>query len=112
MAVNAVKLFLLAYDIADPERLGKVHRTVKRQGMPLQYSVFLVPATAAGIDALLGDLAGIIEPRADDIRVYTLPARLDVDHYGRQLLPDGVQIVGEDSIAKSLGALVAPRNRD
>lgn len=109
MAVNAVKLFLLAYDIANPERLVKVHRTVKRFGIPLQYSVFLVPATPGALDDLLSELQYIIDKRADDIRVYTLPSRLDVEHYGRQRLPEGVTIIGEGAVAQNIAALVAPR---
>ena len=33
---------LLCYDIRDPKRLQKVHREVKKVGMPLQYSVFYI----------------------------------------------------------------------
>lgn len=106
MAFNEIKLFLLAYDIADPDRLVRVHRTVRRQGIPLQYSVFLVPVTSAGLDALLGDLKSIIDERWDDIRVYRLPSQLDVEHYGRQMLPEGVQILGDDSITKNIDRLV------
>jgi len=31
---------LIAYDIADPKRLRRVHKTMKGHGTPLQYSVF------------------------------------------------------------------------
>jgi CRISPR-associated protein Cas2 len=90
MPANQVRLFLLAYDIADPRRLVRVHRTVRNHGIPLQYSVFLVPGTAADIDGLLAELDGIIEPAEDDIRVYPLPKVLDVVHYGRKWLPEGI----------------------
>ena len=33
--------FLVAYDIRDPSRLHRIHRFMKGQGEPLQYSVFL-----------------------------------------------------------------------
>lgn len=108
MPIHRSQLFLLAYDIADPKRLTEVHRTVRRWGVPLQYSVFLVPTSSAGIDDLLGELAGIIDSRADDIRVYPLPSRLEVDFYGRQLLPDGVALVSGsprgDPIAQLVGS--------
>lgn len=90
MAAHQVRLFLLAYDIADPRRLVRVHRTVRNHAIPVQYSVFLVPGTAADIDGLLAELDGIIEPREDDIRVYPLPKVLDVVQYGRQWLPEGI----------------------
>ena len=64
MAKNRTQLHMLAYDISmDPKRLAEVHRTVRRWGIPLQYSVFLVPATPAKIDALLAELDAIIDPQ-------------------------------------------------
>ena len=103
MPAHKTVLHLLAYDIADPLRLTQVHRTVRARGLPLQYSVFLVPATAAEIDALLGDLKCIIDARRDDIRVYPLPARLEVVHYGRQWLPAGVQLTSEGTLEQTMG---------
>ncbi len=32
--------YIVAYDMADPERLQRVHRTMRGYGDPLQYSVF------------------------------------------------------------------------
>jgi CRISPR-associated protein Cas2 len=107
MAIHAPQLFLLAYDIADPRRLVRVHRTVKQQGMPLQYSVFLIIATPAVLDGLLAELDDIIDPRADDIRVYPLPTRLDAEGYGRQFLPAGVMLLGDDRLDHRLAALLA-----
>lgn len=99
MPAHRVSLFLLAYDIADPKRLTRVHRTVRREGVPLQYSVFLVPGTAAAIDRLLAELDTIIDARVDDIRVYPLPQTLDVVQYGRQWLPPGI----ETDVASPIG---------
>ncbi len=95
MSVNQTKLHLLAYDIADRKRLAKVHRAVAHVGIPLQYSVFLVPGTLALLDALLTDLGNIISQSEDDIRVYTLPTRMDVNRLGRQQLIDGVMLLGD-----------------
>lgn len=106
MPIHRPQLFLLAYDIADPVRLREVHHTVRRWGVPLQYSVFLVPTSPAGIDGLLGELAGIIDTRADDVRVYPLPSRLDVVTLGRQLLPDGVSLVGAAPTDQGLASLI------
>lgn len=112
MAANKTRLYLLAYDIADPRRLTQVHRTVRAVGAPLQYSVFLVPGTSAAIDALLQDLAAIINAALDDIRVYPLPSRLDADHYGRQWIPEGVQITGTDLLAQALIQLAQQHQSD
>ncbi|NEX22432.1 CRISPR-associated endonuclease Cas2 [Thiorhodococcus mannitoliphagus] len=93
MAINATQLFLLAYDIADPKRLQQVHRTVRSAGIPIQYSVFLVPGPPRVIDALLSRLDDIIHPTHDDIRVYPLPKRLEVTRYGRQHMPIGLDLI-------------------
>ncbi|TVQ89497.1 MAG: CRISPR-associated endonuclease Cas2 [Chromatiaceae bacterium] len=107
MPANRPALYLLAYDIADPRRLTRVHRTVRSRGLPLQYSVFIIPGTAAEIDRLLADLDAIIEPAADDIRVYPLPRQLDLVHYGRQWLSAGLQLVGGTELDAALAALTA-----
>ena len=93
MPANKTSRYLLAYDIADPRRLREVHRTVRQYGMPLQYSVFIVPGTAADIDALVAILESIIEPSQDDIRIYPVPTRPDLVQYGRQWLADGVHLL-------------------
>lgn len=106
MAIQRTQLFLLVYDIADPKRLQQVHRTVRVAGIPLQYSVFLIPATPGGIDALLSDLDGIISPTQDDIRVYPLPSRLDVSRYGRQHLPIGLDLIPGDHLREAFLSIV------
>jgi CRISPR-associated protein Cas2 len=106
MAIHAPQLFLLAYDIANPKRLVKVHRQVSKRGLALQYSVFLLLDTPAGLDRLLGQLDRIIDGREDDIRVYPLPANLDAEHFGRQFLPEGVRLLGDEERDR-LGALTA-----
>lgn len=112
MPANKRTLYLLAYDIADPKRLTKVHRTVREYGAPLQYSVFLIPANAAVIDELLALLKDIIKPSLDDIRVYPLPTRLDLVRYGRQWLPEGVQIVGDDLVERAFAVLAQQAAKD
>lgn len=64
--------WLLAYDIASPKRLGRVHRFVVRRGLPTQYSVFLVEADRSAIDELVGALARLVHPRQDDVRIFRL----------------------------------------
>jgi CRISPR-associated protein Cas2 len=112
MAANQPRLHLLAYDIADPKRLNQVHRTVRRHGLPLQYSVFIVPATAARIEGLLAELADIIEPAEDDIRVYPLPKNPDIVHYGRQWLAEGIQLLGDDPLGRLNAALAETADAD
>lgn len=106
MSVNQTKLHLLAYDIADRKRLVRVHRAAKGAGIPLQYSVFLVPGTLGMLDVLLAELRRIISETEDDIRVYTLPARINVNRLGRQQLADGIMLTGDRPVDRAIEAFV------
>lgn len=111
MAANQRRPYLLAYDIADPKRLTRVHRTVRRSGMALQYSVFLVVGTTRALDELLAELDDLIEPARDDIRVYPLPLEFDAEQYGRQWLPGGVDLPGDANLTQALLAMVAEQDK-
>lgn len=112
--------YLVAYDIADPRRLQRVARCVSRRGVRVQYSVFLTHLTPAQRKTLTGELARLIDPRADDVRLYPLPARMEPIVYGRAHWPEGVQLLGADLAALTLvgnprrvspaGAATTPRS--
>lgn len=87
---------LVAYDIADPRRLQKIHRTLKGWGIALQYSVFLVRANKRQIQELITELQRKIDPRADDVRIYPLPDQPRMDILGCQDGPDGLMLLAED----------------
>jgi len=84
--------WLLCYDIADPRRLQRVHRFMKDHGWPLQYSVFQLKASDVQLDALVEDLERLIEPAADDIRIYPLHNRPRKVIIGKRLFPEGVML--------------------
>jgi len=63
-------LWLVCYDIADPRRLQRIARRLERHGIRLQYSVFAVLADRDQITDLRKELADLIDPRGDDIRIY------------------------------------------
>jgi len=111
MAANQRRPYLLAYDIADPKRLTRVHRTVRSSGMALQYSVFLVVGTVRDLDQLLAALNVIISAKHDDIRVYPLPMAFDAEQYGRQWLPGGVDLPTDASLTQALLAMVAEQDK-
>ena len=79
--------WLVCYDIRDKRRLGQVFRFLKKQGVPVQYSVFLVDASAARMRLLLMELAKLVDPRADDVRAYGLSAQPQYDTIGQSMLP-------------------------
>ena len=82
--------WLVAYDISSPRRLRRVHACLVRHGLPVQYSVFLVHATAAELDTLLAELEALIHPAHDDVRAYRLPPELWHRAIGAPVLPRGL----------------------
>ena len=64
--------YMVAYDIASPKRLGKTHRLLKKRGLAVQRSVFLVNGDEKSLNRLLDQLADIMNPRQDDIRAYPI----------------------------------------
>lgn len=94
MALNERRTWLIAYDISNPKRLGRVHRYLKTVAVPVQYSVFAAEETPRGIQRIRQALAEEINPKADDVRIYPLPDKLELHHYGRRPLPEGLQLLG------------------
>jgi CRISPR-associated protein Cas2 len=102
MSLHEPAQWLVTYDIADPRRGGRVLKLMKKHGIPLQYSVFLVSATGAAMHALMRELRQIIHAKADDVRAYRLPVDLECTRLGGAPLPEGVLLDA------SLPAQVAP----
>ena len=92
MATFKRRLHIICYDITEPKRLGRIHRYLRRRGLRIQYSVFVLHTHTPGLLRILNDLHALIDPREDDIRSYPLPSRLDYTHIGRALLPAGVYL--------------------
>jgi CRISPR-associated protein Cas2 len=91
--------YLIAYDIADPKRLRRVHRLLIDEAVPVQYSVFVTRASRARITRIVGDLEKEIDKRADDVRIYLLPPAAEVQVFGRKALPDGIRLLSGESPA-------------
>lgn len=90
MAVNEVRDWIVAYDICDERRLVRVHRYMVKHAVPLQRSVFQARMSTLELLLLREELAELIDPKQDDIRMYPLPARMDIVRLGRQdLQADG-----------------------
>lgn len=90
MAQNDTARYLVTYDIADPRRLGRLYRFLKKEGVPIQYSVFLVESTANQMGSLMVKIAKMIHPQADDVRSYRLPENGWQVTLGTSILPDDV----------------------
>jgi CRISPR-associated protein Cas2 len=93
MAINKHQLHLICYDIADPRRLGRVHRFLTSRAIPLQYSVFLAHMRPADLPQLVIDLEEIIEASEDDVRIYSLPGEPRFERFGRACFPVGIRLL-------------------
>lgn len=92
---NPSRLFLCAYDIRDPRRLVRVHRCLKQRGLALQYSVFVLEGSTEVALGALSAVAALIDHDEDDVRIYALPAGVEVEPLGAtEVLPPGVVLVG------------------
>lgn len=101
MSARVRKSWLVAYDIREKRRLARVHRFLKTEGTPLQYSVFAVEATENELQRLLSELKQRIDQCQDDVRAYHVPARCEIFTLGRQGLPAGL-VVGASALMNLL----------
>jgi len=90
MSQNETARYLVTYDIADPRRLTRLFRFMKKQGVPVQYSVFLVETSAAKMGILMSRIATMIHSQADDVRAYRLPENGWQVTLGTSILPEDV----------------------
>ena len=86
-------LYLLAYDIADPRRLGRVARFMNQRACRVQYSVFATRLSKSGLSEILEELKEIIDLRQDDIRAYPLPETGEVSLLGQQFFATNTLLV-------------------
>ncbi len=93
MPKNITKNWLICYDIANPRRLGRVHRYVKTIATPLQYSVFQLQADDRYLAGVIKRLNTLINPAQDDIRIYPLPKHPKSYSLGTSLLPAGAWLI-------------------
>lgn len=84
--------YLICYDIANPKRLGRVHRRTTKCALFVQYSVYYFEGDKARLMALLGELKEIINATEDDIRAYKVESLKDAVHLGCNWLPDGIHL--------------------
>jgi CRISPR-associated protein Cas2 len=90
MSQHASARWLVTYDIADPKRLTRLFKFLKKQGVPLQYSVFLVEASAVKMSSLVLQMKAMVDGKADDVRAYRLPENLWQVTLGASILPDDI----------------------
>lgn len=99
MGLNAKAHWVACYDIAERKRLARLFKLLKSEGIPLQYSVFLLHASEHELALLEERIRNIIHPKEDDVRIYKVPSRNDIWMIGKPLVPDGV-LLGEFDFAR------------
>ena len=93
MAFNEPHHYLIAYDIADPRRLCRVHRYLKAWAIPVQYSVFTAVLRQAQVEMLVAGIEEIIDAGEDDVRIYPLPRVPEATVIGQSYLPEGIHVL-------------------
>jgi CRISPR-associated protein Cas2 len=61
---------------------------------PIEYSIFLFIGSEAALAECLALVSGLIDPKTDDVRCYSLPARGYQERIGKSTLPAGIQWTG------------------
>lgn len=89
--MSGERAWLVAYDVADPRRLGRVHRRMLRHAVAIEYSVFWLTGTPADRLRCLQDVLPLLEPDEDDLRMYAMPARGLRLRLGLSVLPQGIE---------------------
>lgn len=97
--MSAPRAWLVTYDIADPRRLSRLHRFLKKRAVPVQYSVFLFEGSGAQIGRLMQQIEQLIRPDQDDVRAYQLPQTPQFDTLGRGSLPADSRLLSTHSPA-------------
>jgi len=76
--------YLLAYDIRHPKRLRRTHAFVKKMGVALQKSVFLIRADQEGLVRLKKGIRQHVDNRNDDVRLYPITSPTALWSAGQQ----------------------------
>ena len=111
MSWSELRSWLIAYDIADPRRLQRVHACLKRHAIPVQFSVFVMRGDERSLLRILNEIKELINQKEDDIRAYHLPDRCEVIMLGCQSLPEGV-LLPVQGLARLLGELTPAEGAD
>ena len=108
MSTHQIKTWLVAYDIREPRRLRRVHRCLRKLGLPAQYSAFTVEADDVEIADHLARLEQLIDARVDDLRAYHLPASCPVWRLGQQAWPEGLILAPREAARLLLSPEIEP----
>lgn len=75
----ARRRYLLAYDISDSARLRLTHKTAKRYGYSLQYSLFVCDLDRTELTNLRWDLSRVIHHSQDRVAIIDVGAASNIN---------------------------------
>jgi CRISPR-associated protein Cas2 len=85
--------FIVCYDIANPKRLGRVHRRAVSHARFVQYSVYYREGTQNDLQAMLDDIEKEINPKEDDVRAYAVAPLEEAICLGQPWMPDDIRLL-------------------
>jgi CRISPR-associated protein Cas2 len=85
--------YLICYDIANPRRLGRVHRRAVRHAMFVQYSVYYLNGSEKELHEMLDEISEEIDPEEDDVRAYPVEPLKNAIQIGQAWLPDEILLL-------------------
>jgi len=80
-------LFLVCYDVAAPNRLAKVHKTIQAYALGGQKSFYECWLTPDDLRSLRESLAGLINPTEDRVHFFQLDPRIRPLFFGQAKRP-------------------------
>lgn len=90
--------YLICYDIADPKRLGKIHRFITKHAVFIQFSVYYLEGGKKELAKLLDDVNLLIDKNCDDVRAYTVRPFDNAVQIGTPWLPEGIHTYGKNQL--------------
>jgi CRISPR-associated protein Cas2 len=84
--------YIVSYDIADPKRLQKVHKTMRGYGQHIQFSVFRCELSPVDKVRMIATLTDLIHHRDDQVLIIDLGptdgrAKTCIESLGKQFKP-------------------------
>jgi CRISPR-associated protein Cas2 len=70
--LSGLNCYVVSYDIMDPKRLYRVHKTMKGFGEPIHYSVFRCDLTPKGRVEMMAALEELIKHDEDRVMIVDL----------------------------------------
>ena len=90
--ISGLRAWLIAYDVADPRRLQRVHHFLLKQAIPVQFSLFAGVFSDQRLRATFLASAAFLNSSHDDLRAYPLPKLCDSTLFGPGAAPGGISL--------------------